>query len=382
MKPRTIGLIPVLALGVVFAAAAQSSVGDIVYLEDGVGINRNGEQLGADDVYIGAEVENYDLMSTDATGYAEVELTAPGGPGATVRVSPNTTFSFEINRQGPDTRASVGLIAGSLAMKVQKLSGKQSLEVATESALMGVRGTTFTVLLSPAGEVLVTTSEGSVSCTDEEGRELFAEPGQAVEKLPGESFRRVPVAVSSLEEFQRDWYADRLAVFKANALKAIRQYAVRYLELRERFAEGYEGLQEERDVLRRWYDQDRRGTLGGRMELIRDKKRIIGHLFALRKTLYIFERVYFRLDELERYYREGYGRGSVQPGLSSEEFFRLFDRDRQTLAGQMAEVRYVTKLYALRNEGRFPTDHFEQGEGEFFGNEDKFLDSEDDDFSF
>ena len=103
MKPRIIGLIPVLALGVVFAAAAQSSVGDIVYLEDGVGINRNGEQLGADDVYIGAEVENYDLMRTDATGYAEVELTAPGGPGATVRVSPNTTFSFEINRQGPDT---------------------------------------------------------------------------------------------------------------------------------------------------------------------------------------------------------------------------------------------------------------------------------------
>jgi len=276
----------------------------------------------------------------------------------------------------------VGLIAGSLAMKVQKLSGSRSLEVATETALMGVRGTTFAVLLSPAGEVLVTTSEGSVSCTDEEGRELFAEPGQAVEKLPGESFRNIPVAVSSLEEFQRDWYADRLSVFKANALKAIRQYAERYLELRERFTEGYDALQGERDVLRRWYDQDRRGTTGGRMELMRDKKRIIGHLFALRKTLYVFERVYFRLDELERYYQEGYGRGSVQPGLSSAEFFRTFDRDRQTLARQMAEVRYVTKLYALRNEGRFPTDHFEQGEEEFFGNEDDFLDAEDDDFSF
>ena len=118
------------------------------------------------------------------------------------------------------------------------------------------------------------------------------------------------------------------------------------------------------------------------MELIRDKKRIIGHLFALRKTLYIFERVYFRLDELERYYREGYGRGSLQPGLSTDEFFQVFDRDRRTLARQMAVVRYVTKLYALRNDGRFPTDHFEEGERDFFGNDEGFLDAEDDDFSF
>jgi hypothetical protein len=382
MKPRTAGLVLILALGLTAVAFAQDSIGDIVYMEDGVQISRNGESLGTDEVYIGAGIENYDLVNTDATGYAEVELTTPGSPGSTVKVSPNTTFSFEINRHGRDAKTSVGLVAGSLAMKVQKLTAKQSLEVATESALMGVRGTTFTVLLSPAGDVLVTTSEGSVSCTDEGGQELFAEPGQVVEKLPGESFRRIPVAVSSLEEFQRDWYADRLSVFKANALKAVRQYALRYMELRKRFADGYDALQEERDILRRWSDEDRQGRMGGRMELMRDKKRIIGHLFELRKTLYLFERVYFRLDELERYYREGYGRGSVQPGLSSEEFFRLFDRDRQTLAGQMAEVRYVTKLYALRNEGRFPTDHFEQGEGEFFGNEDKFLDSEDDDFSF
>jgi hypothetical protein len=36
----------------------------------------------------------------------------------------------------------------------------------------------------------------------------------------------------------------------------------------------------------------------------------------------------------------------------------------------MAEVRYVTKLYAKRNQGVFPTERSEEGEGEFFGDED------------
>ncbi|MBN1837290.1 MAG: FecR domain-containing protein [Spirochaetales bacterium] len=376
MNLRTAGVVLALTLVLPLAAAAGDTVGDIVYLEDGVSVSRNGQTLDPDSVYIGAALENYDLMRTDATGYAEVELTAPGSPEATVKVSPNTTFAFEINRHGKGSRNSVGLITGTLALKVQKLAGNQALEIATESALMGVRGTTFVVVVNPAGEVLVVTSEGQVSCVDESGRELYAEPGQVVEKLPGESFRRIPVAVSSLEQFQRDWYADRLEVFKANALKAIRYYGLRYFELRERFEAGYRALKGEREVLRRWYEEDRRGQVGGRMAVLRDKKALLPHLFELRKTLFLFERVYFRLEELERYHREGYGRGSVQPGLSSSEFFRQFDRDRELLERQMAEVRYITKLYALRNEGRFPTDHFEEGEEEFFGDE------EDDEFSF
>ena len=79
-----------------------------------------------------------------------------------------------------------------------------------------------------------------------------------------------------------------------------------------------------------------------------------------------------------------FGRDNVNPHGASigEAFFQAFDRDRRTLARQMAAVRYVTKLYALRNDGRFPTDHFEQGEGDFFGDDESFLDSENDDFSF
>ena len=105
-----------LALGIPLGVGAGDEVGDIVYMEQGVAVSRNGETLDEGSVYIGAAIENYDLMRTDARGYAEVEISAPGSPGATVKVSPITTFAFEVDRYGKGHRNSVGLITGSLAL--------------------------------------------------------------------------------------------------------------------------------------------------------------------------------------------------------------------------------------------------------------------------
>ena len=363
-------------------AAAQTEIGAIAYMEEDVEIDRNRETIPAWDVFIGMGVENYDLMRTDDTGYAEVELDSPRSAPSIVRISANTSFYFEMNKIGRDDTTTIGLITGSLSVKVAKLSGRQSVEVATESALMGVRGTDFDVTLSPGGDILVTAEEGRVSCIDDSGQELFAEPGKVVEKRPGELFREVPVAVSDLETFQREWHADRLEVFKANALGAIKFYAGRYLRLKSRFDNAYGDLQGNTQILRTWYDEDRRGQIGGRMESLRDKKELIGELLELRKILYMFERVYFRLIELEGYYREGYGRGQIEPGLSSAAFFNRFNREKRELGEKMAELRYITKLYAKRNDVNFPKDIFEQGEGEFFGEQDSFFDEEDTDLSF
>jgi hypothetical protein len=210
-----------------------------------------------------------------------------------------------------------------------------------------------------------------VLCREEDGRELTAVPGSVVTQPAGEDFQRVPVAVSDLERFRQDWYAERLEVLKANALKAIRAYALRYVALRERFNRAYAGLARERQVLEKWYEEDRRGKIGGNMEILREKKQLIGHLVELRKVLFVFERVYFRLAELEDYYRQGYGEGALEGSLTSRAFFQAFDRDRAVLERQMAEIRYLTKLYAKRNQGAFPTERSEEGEGEFFGTMDE-----------
>jgi hypothetical protein len=197
-----------------------------------------------------------------------------------------------------------------------------------------------------------------VSCIDDSGTELFAEPGTVVEKRPGELFRAVPVAVSSLQQFRREWNAERIEAFRANALRAIGFYARRYDALKERFDAAYARLEAEREVLRKWYDEDRQDRVGGTMDGLREKKRLIAPLLELRKVLYMFERTYFRLVELQDYYRQGYGQGEIQPGVSSAAFFGRFEREREELGRKMAEIRYVTKLYARRNGGQFPTDLF------------------------
>ena len=349
---------------------AQDRIGGIVYMEDEVEIDRNSATIQPWDVYIGMEVENYDLFHTNGTGFAEVEVRASRSAPTSVKISPNTTFYFELNRIAGKQTTTVGLVTGSLAVKVAKHSANQNVEVVTESALMGVRGTSFDVTLSPGGDILVASEEGRVSCIDDNGRELFARPGIVVEKQPGELFREIPVAVSELETFRRDWYADRLEVFKANALKAIRSYARRYLRLKEQFDAAYDGLQRNSQVLGKWYEEDRKGQIGSRMELMREKKQLIGELFELRKVLYIFERVYFRLAELEDYFRQGYGAGQVQPGLSTGAFFGRFDEERKDLDGKMVGVRYIIKLYSKRNNGVFPTDLFEQEDSELFSESD------------
>jgi hypothetical protein len=199
---------------------------------------------------------------------------------------------------------------------------------------------------------------------------VSAVPGTVVAQPAGEVFQRLPVAVSDLARFRQEWYAERLEVLKANPLKAIRFYALRYIALRDRFNRAYAALARERQVLQKWYDEDRRGQVGGNMEILREKRRIIGHLLELRKVLFVFERVHFRLSELEEYYRQGYGEGTLEGSLTSRAFFQALDRDRDVLERRMAEVRYVTKLYARRNQGSFPTERDQESEQDFFGDED------------
>jgi hypothetical protein len=351
-------------------AGAQDRLGQITYLENQLTVVRNNRTLDSSGVEIGMEVQNLDLLKTGRTGYAEVGLDDP--QSATIKLSPGTTFYLERSAVGRGRRTSIGAITGSITVKVQKLAASQQVQVASESALMGVRGTTFEVTLSPTGDLLVSCSEGEVVCREESGAQISAVPGTVVSQPAGEVFRSQPVAVSDLDRFRQEWYAERLEVFKANPLKAIRFYALRYAALRDRFNRAYAALARERQVLEKWYDEDRRGQVGGNMEILREKRRIIAHLLELRKVLFVFERIHFRLSELEEYWRQGYGEGTLEGSLTTRAFFQALDRDREVLERRMAEVRYLTKLYARRNQGAFPTDsdQEEQSAEDFFGDED------------
>ncbi len=333
---------------------ANEIAGILSYKDGEVEIVRNGSLIPEEEVFIGQNVENMDLIITKSDSFAEVDITNGAGSGSVVKIEPNTYCTIEINKMGKKTETNIGLITGTLAFKVKKLQKGEQFKIQSDAITLGIRGTQFKVTSPPTGNFLITCNEGLVLCTDDRGETLYAKPGQVVEKKVGQIFRTIPVAVSNLENFRRDWYAEEIEVFKSNALKAIRYYALRYNKLLKDFNNAYSELIKENRILNKWIIEDKNNKIGTKIEVMREKKRIIGHLFRLRKVLFIFERIYFRLSELENYFREGYGRGYISSGVTTTEFFRQFEKDRINLIKQMSFVRYVFKLYSNRNNGYVP----------------------------
>jgi ferric-dicitrate binding protein FerR (iron transport regulator) len=199
-------------------------VGEIVFIDGRVEVLRNEQTLTEADLAVGAPIENLDRVSTGEGAQVTIAITAPYGAPAEIRIAAKTTFYVEIERMERRSATTLGLITGSIGLKVQKLGGNRSLAVRTDTTVMGVRGTTFDVTTSPAGDVLVSAQEGSVTCSDaERGEEIVAEPGEVVERrVEEDTFRSVPVAVSTLEQFRREWVAERIAILRATVRPASR----------------------------------------------------------------------------------------------------------------------------------------------------------------
>ncbi|MCX7031254.1 MAG: FecR family protein [Spirochaetes bacterium] len=364
-------------LAVLFAAAALplaalDTVGKIAYLEGTVEIVRDEDTLDPALVKTGLALQNFDLLKTGSDGQVEVQITSPMAPATTIRVAPRTQFSLEIGKAGSRQQTTVGLLIGSVTLKCAKLTGSQSVKVQTDTTIMGVRGTSFTVTAATSGDVLVACDEGEVECIDEDGNEEQAKPGEVVEKLFEERFRRLPVAVSSLEQFKRNWNTERISALKANAGKSIVAFAVRYKTLLIRFNRDFEALEKAQKTIDTWRAEDRAGRIGTTQETMAQRKELNDALKKLRLNLFFFERIYVRLLELKEYHDEGFGRGTIRYGLTSEtttQFFQRLESDRRVLERKMAKVRSVARLFALRNDGRVPWGGFgdEEDDDSFSG---------------
>jgi hypothetical protein len=336
------------------AAPIERTVGAMVYLDGHVGVTRDGEALRAAEVSIGMDVETYDTVATEADGTAEVEIT--GGPslGAVLRIEPNTAFYFELLDNAKPT-AELTILRGALALRVRKLSTRDVV-VRTANTVLGVRGTTFRVVVSPTGDTLVTCREGVVEVRDDNAAEV-AQPGAVVQKLGAERLSREAVALQDLDTYERSWFEGRIEALRANGLAATRQFMDLYERRSAAFSAAFTLLMDENgDLIRKWAEEDRQARSGGAMELLRDKRAIIGNLFRVKREMVLLDPVYHRLVELEGYHAQGIGAGSIRPGLTTQQFFAQFRVRGRQLARDLAFVRYVMKLYAGRNDGTFPGD--------------------------
>lgn len=339
-----------LALISVSTIFAQASFGEIEYVEGDVTLTRGLKNLG--DLNIGDEVLVDDFIKTGSDGVAIIALDRTTGMRGTLTIKARSAVYVRVSQNDAGPKTTLELVAGQIGSKVAKLSASPTLQVKTDSAVMGVRGTEFGVSTSVSGNVLIFCSEGTVEASDGETT-VQVPKGRAVEKRTAERLRAVPVAVSSPEDFANRWIADEIEAFRANPARVLAAFEKRYADLGARFGAALEDLQM-KVALRKWMDEDRSGArVNPRSpETLREKKELISSILEIRKILFIFERIYYRIDEASALVAgTAAERAEIRPGLTVGAFLRQFDTDRERLARAMAFFRYAERLYALRNEG-------------------------------
>ena len=347
MKNRnllTVFLVVVLLL-ISTAAFAAGPIGQIVYIEGIVDLQRDGEILELWDSDIGFEIFNYDMIETGYDGFVEIEVTSHNTRGTLIKVDSDTAFYFDSARIGGASKTNVTMMSGSLAFKVQKLTGNEEVNVRTESAVMGVRGTEFNVQRAPEGSVLVTCVEGKVACEDDRKMERFAMPGSVVEKRSGSSLSRVDIDVGDENLYGAYWSGKREEIFRSGAETFVKGYSAQYNNYLPRFLEAYDNLLAVKSQLETYGLEENQGGGGFSSKMITVKAETSDEMIMMRSILPLFEHSFYAVQVLERYHQQGIGRTMIERNYSSDEFFDDFSRRKLEIKNKLADVRYCIKLF-------------------------------------
>lgn len=336
--------------------AVQRQLGEIVYAEGSVTIQRAGAQ--AERADIGSIVRAYDVLVTGPKSRAEVDLGSGSAGGATVKLAANTAFYFDTKELSDAQRKTVlQLLSGALAIKVDRLANG-SFQVGTDEAVLGVRGTVFIVDTVPDGSLLVTCESGAVAVT-EGGQTTTAKPGGVVELTEAGGLKLLAVQPADLASYRGTWTADAYKSFAPRALTYTSTYAVALDAGRPAFDAAYARLKAQKPALDAWRTARASGREPRFTDWIAEKKAVSGVLFDCLKALFALERPYYRLVELKTLHEAGTGAGTLKDGRSSTNYFSGFTASTANLAVGMAGVREALLLFSWASAGS-PL-------GEFFG---------------
>lgn len=352
------------------ARKAPRRIGELVYAEGTVTLHRGGAAPRPAD--IGQVVENFDVLQTGPKSRATLELD-PGRPGgAEIRLAENTAFYYESALSDEEARRTVlQLLAGSVAVKVEKLANGQ-FKVGTDSAVLGVRGTTFIVNTIPDGALLVTCAEGRVEVIDDTGERGYAQPGRIVSQQAGEAVREDLVALETLADFRVAWVDDGQKSLEARAPRVIAGLAGRYTEALPSFEAAYAKLRAQGPVLDAWAVAREAGGEPGFTDWIPEKKTVAPILFDCLAALFKLERPLYRLQELSALHDRGVGAGTLPDGRTTAAFFGAYRAEAPGVADKLAYVRRALLLFKWVSAGS-PLGQFFGSKAESLGNGGLFL---------
>lgn len=348
---RWMGLVLFLLFSAGLFAYAETVFGTVSYVENNVTVVRAGKPQKRP-LDIGDDVFPEDMIKTEKDSYIVIDLDRSTGMRGSLTIKQGSIAYLNLATDPGKPKTTIDLIAGQIGSKLTKLSGSPSFDVNTETAVMGVRGTQFNVYISITGGILVICTEGSVNAND--GTSSVNIPaGNAAEKQPDQRMRLNPVAITAVDEYARKWFADAIEAFKASPLRALQDYEKRYTDLSTRFNTAFDPLQRS-EVLSKWLREDADGLVpsSNSIEVLQEKKAIMPHIMNVQKVLFFFERIYYRLLELQDIVSgTSTERSELRPGLTVADFLRRLKADGPVLERKVNLFRQAEYLYGLRNQG-------------------------------
>jgi hypothetical protein len=329
----------------------SGALGQVEYIEGSASFSRDGNDPAALD--FGSPIHSGDLVKTGANGRIVIALDKTSGFSGSLTINANTIAYIDLDLIKGEPHTVVDLISGSIGARLRKIAGSPSMQVQTASAIAGVRGTEFEVATSVNDAVLVTCTDGEVSCEDDSGEITAVPAGKALEKRGAGRPRFLDVKPGELGDYGQRWAKVERDAFLADPMRIILAYEKQYSELSSGFQSLFGRLQSNA-ALKAWIDDDRRGRKISLRDpaLIRQKKDILDTLKDLRHDLFLFERVYSRMDEIrEAVQGTDIEARELRRGFTVGDFFRRFEGEKTVLDKQIGVFHYAQRLFMQRDDG-------------------------------
>jgi hypothetical protein len=350
-------------------AAPQRKIGELVFTEGSVSIHRAGASPERGD--IGSVVRQYDVLVTGPKSRAEIDLGSGSAGGASIKLAENTAFYFDTKELSAEQRKTVvQMLSGAVAIKVDKLANG-SFSIATEQAVLGVRGTVFIVDSVPDGSLLVTCESGAVAVTAG-GTTRTAKPGGVVEQPAAGELRLLAVEAAELGSYRSEWRTDAYKTFASQALSYTSAYAAALDAGKPSFEASYTKLKTQEKTLELWRSARAAGKEPRFTDWIAEKKAVSAVLFDCLKAAFALERPYYRLLELKALHAAGTGVGVMKDGRQSADFWKNFESGNTSLVLGLAKVREALLLFSWASAGS-PLGDFFGAKAESLGTGSLFL---------
>jgi hypothetical protein len=331
------------------AAPQDFAIGTLVSYVGQLSVARAGDLIRSPEP--GSPILNNDRLTTGRNSSCQVELLPKAvGFSGSVNVKGGSSVCLRLDSMG----GMVDLFGGGASLDVKSQRPGASLKVGSSSAVMSVRGTTFSVTSAPSGGLLVDCETGDVECARVDpdsleplpGKAEHAVPGVAVQLNAGANLVARKVDEPYTDDERDEWVQAEVRVVGDNPLLYFKDASVRFSKKSAAFLSDLSKLQKNK-AFSSWSD----GSSAQASDADRrDLGLVLASLFSNLRTL---ESLCWQIDSLmedlgDRLYSYRFGFFSLKDFLSG------FNRVRDGLEQGFNLVRKAQFLFALRAGGEAP----------------------------